>query len=103
MGELGGHDLRRADAAAEGGFVYQEPRRRRILAGQDHLAFEPRGEACADLVFGHARVDGQDRAGIVRGLQQARQDAELPDAKARGALLVFYPAAEPWRGGDPGA
>ena len=74
----------------------------RILAGQDHLAFEPRGEACADLVFGHARIDGQDRAGIVRGLQQARQDAELPDAKARGTLLMFYPAAEPWRGGDPG-
>src|SRR4029077_3819909 len=60
-------------------------------------------QARADLVVGHARVDGQDRSGVVGGLQQGGQDAELPDAKGCGALLVFYPAAEPWRGCDPGA
>src|ERR1700748_64612 len=45
---------------------------------------------------------GSARA-VLLGLEQPGEDAELPDAQGRGLLLVLDPAAEPRRGGDPGA
>src|SRR6185312_391660 len=90
-------------AAMEHGLVHQEPRSRGVIPGQDGLAGQPRGQTLAHLVLGHARFDGQDAASVLLGLEQSRQDAELPDAQGRGLLLMFDPAAEPRRGGDPRA
>jgi hypothetical protein len=45
------------------GLIHQEPLSRRVITGQDRLARQPCGQALADLVLDHARVDGQGWCG----------------------------------------
>ena len=76
VGELRGHDFRRADAAAQRGLVHQEPRGGRVVAGQDRLTL-PAARPGARVTWSSVTpgFDGQDRAGVVLGLQQPGQDA----------------------------
>ena len=73
--KLGGHGFGRAGAAPQRGLIDQEPchRRRGLLAGQDDLACQPRGETLGNLLVSRAGERPEQGKRVRLGLQQSRQ------------------------------
>ena len=84
--ELRPHDVGAADDPAQRALVHHRPQRGRLRPGQDLLAGDPGLGLAEDLVFGWVVAQPDDRASVVRGLQQAGDELELvlPDDRGRG-------------------
>ena len=78
------HHLAAADGAVQDAFVEDAPELGRTRSVQNGLAGQPGGYLLIEVVQVAVGAGGQDRAGILFGLQQARDDERLVPAQHRG-------------------
>ena len=95
MVELASHDLAAADGAAQDAFVEDAPELGRTRSVQNGLPGQPGGYLLVQVVQVPVGAAGQDRAGILFGLQQAGDDERLVPAQDRGPGFDAGPLLEP--------
>jgi hypothetical protein len=90
------HDRWRPHEPAERGLVQHRDEMRWLGAVEYRLAFQPQRDQLVSLDVVGARRDEQ-RPGVLRGLQQSRDDQRLPDAQRVGLALGPQPVLKPGR------
>jgi hypothetical protein len=94
--DLLAHDRGVPDLVGQDRLPEQDPHLERGLPVEDGLAVQPGGDALVQVpaVIGSPP---QDRAGVIPGLEQARDQQRFPPADHGGATLGLDPVAEPGR------
>ena len=93
--ELASHHLAAADGAVQGAFVEDAPELGRTRSTRNCLPGQTGGYLLLQVVQVPAGAGGQDRAGILLGLQQAGDDERLVPAQDRGLGFDAGPLLEP--------
>ena len=82
--ELASHDLGAAGGAVQDAFAEDAPELGRTRSARNCLAGQAGGYLLVEVVQVPAGAGGQDRAGVVLGLEQAGDDERLVPAQHRG-------------------
>ena len=93
--ELASHDLAAADGAVQDALVEDAPELGRTRSAQNGLPGQTGGYLLLEVVQVPVGAGGQDRAGVLLGLQQAGDDERLVPAQDRGLGFDAGPLLEP--------
>ena len=93
--QLASHDLAAADGAVQDALAGDAPELGRTRSARDGLAGQLGGYLLVQVVQVAVGAGGQDRAGMLFGLQQAGDDERLVPAQDRGPGFDAGPLLEP--------